>query len=50
MPKKKMLISGNEAIAEGALSAGCDFYAGYPITPQNELIAYMAKYMPESGG
>jgi len=46
---KKILITGNEAIAEGALSAGCDFYAGYPITPQNELIAYMAKYMPKSG-
>ncbi len=41
-----MLISGNEAIAQGALDAGCRFYAGYPITPQNELIAYMAKHMP----
>ncbi len=50
MPKKKILISGNEAIAAGAIQAGCNFYAGYPITPQNELIAYMAKYMPETGG
>ncbi len=50
MLKKRILISGNEAIAEGALRAGCNFYAGYPITPQNELIAYMAKYMPASGG
>jgi 2-oxoglutarate ferredoxin oxidoreductase subunit alpha len=50
MPKKKILISGNEAIAEGALAAGCSFYAGYPITPQNELIAYMAQYMPKTGG
>ncbi len=41
----KTLLSGNEAIAQGALQAGCDFYAGYPITPQNELIAYMAKHM-----
>jgi 2-oxoglutarate/2-oxoacid ferredoxin oxidoreductase subunit alpha len=41
----KILLSGNEAIAQGALQAGCDFYAGYPITPQNELIAYMAKHM-----
>ncbi|MDD4908211.1 MAG: 3-methyl-2-oxobutanoate dehydrogenase subunit VorB [Candidatus Omnitrophica bacterium] len=47
---KKILISGNEAIGAGAIQAGCRFYAGYPITPQNELTAYMAKYMPESGG
>jgi len=46
MLNKKILISGNEAIAQGALDAGCRFYAGYPITPQNELIAYMAKHMP----
>ena len=44
---EKILISGNEAIAQGAIDAGCTFYAGYPITPQNELIAYMAKHMPE---
>lgn len=50
MEKKKILISGNEAIAEGALQAGCSFYAGYPITPQNEIIAYMAKHMEKSGG
>ncbi len=43
-------MTGNEAIAEGALRAGCRFYAGYPITPQNELIAYMAKHMPEAKG
>jgi len=49
MLKKKILISGNEAIAQGALQAGCTFYAGYPITPQNELIAYMAKHMPGKG-
>jgi len=46
---KKILMTGNEAIAEGAIQAGCDFYAGYPITPQNELIAYMARHMPEKG-
>lgn len=46
---KRILISGNEAIAEGAIQAGCQFYAGYPITPQNELIAYMAEKMPEIG-
>lgn len=46
----KLLMSGNEAIAEGALQAGCRFYAGYPITPQNELIGYMAVHMPRAGG
>ena len=49
MTNKKVLISGNEAIAQGAIQAGCSFYAGYPITPQNEIIAYMAKYMPAKG-
>ena len=44
--KMKILLSGNEAIAQGAIQAGCSFYAGYPITPQNEIIAYMAKHMP----
>ena len=43
-------MTGNEAIAEGAIQAGCRFYAGYPITPQNELPAYMAKRMPEVEG
>ena len=47
---KKILMSGNEAIAEGALQAGCTFYAGYPITPQNEIIAYFAKALPERSG
>ena len=47
---KKILMTGNEAMAEGAIQAGCRFYAGYPITPQNELIAYMAKRMPEVNG
>src|SRR3989338_3298074 len=47
---KKILMSGNEAIAQAALDAGCRFYAGYPITPQNEIIAYMAQHMPEKSG
>jgi 2-oxoglutarate ferredoxin oxidoreductase subunit alpha len=47
---RKILMSGNEAVAEGALQAGCTFYAGYPITPQNEVPAYMAQHMPEAGG
>jgi 2-oxoglutarate/2-oxoacid ferredoxin oxidoreductase subunit alpha len=46
---KKVLISGNEAIAKGAIDAGCKFYAGYPITPQNELIGYMSEHMPDGG-
>ena len=46
----KRLMMGNEAIGEGAITAGCRFYAGYPITPQNELIAYMAERMPQVGG
>jgi len=49
MGKKKILISGNEAIGEAAIRAGCLFYAGYPITPQNELTAFMAKRMQEEG-
>ncbi|KJJ84850.1 pyruvate flavodoxin/ferredoxin oxidoreductase domain-containing protein [Candidatus Omnitrophus magneticus] len=48
--KKTYLCTGNEACAEGALRAGCRFYAGYPITPQNELIAYMSRHMRERGG
>lgn len=47
---KKTLMCGNEACGEGAILAGCKFYAGYPITPQNELTAYMAKRMLETGG
>ncbi len=49
MPSR-ILISGNEAIAEAAIRAGCRFYAGYPITPQNEITAYMARRMPRVGG
>lgn len=40
---KKMLMKGNEAIAEASILAGCRFYFGYPITPQSELIEHMAK-------
>ncbi|MDP8229845.1 MAG: 3-methyl-2-oxobutanoate dehydrogenase subunit VorB [Candidatus Gorgyraea atricola] len=47
---KKVLMCGNEVLAEAAIMAGCRFYAGYPITPQNELPAYMSRRMPESGG
>ena len=44
------LMRGNEAIAEGAIRAGCRFYTGYPITPQNELFEYMARRMPQAEG
>ena len=44
------LMKGNEAIAEAAIVAGCRYYFGYPITPQNELIEYMAWRMPEVDG
>ena len=47
---EKVLMKGNEAIAEAAIRAGCLHYFGYPITPQTELAAYMAKRMPKIGG
>jgi 2-oxoglutarate ferredoxin oxidoreductase subunit alpha len=43
-------MSGNAALGESAVLAGCACYFGYPITPQNELTEYMAKRMPEAGG
>ena len=48
--KNKILITGNEACGEGAIQAGCRFYAGYPITPQNEITAYMSRRMDEVNG
>jgi 2-oxoglutarate/2-oxoacid ferredoxin oxidoreductase subunit alpha len=47
---KKILMRGNEVIAEAAIQAGCRFYAGYPITPQNEIPEYMSWRMPEVDG
>ncbi|MCD5397942.1 3-methyl-2-oxobutanoate dehydrogenase subunit VorB [candidate division NPL-UPA2 bacterium] len=47
---KKVLMCGNEALGEAAIQANCRHYFGYPITPQNELTAYMAKRLPEVGG
>ncbi len=46
----KVLMKGNEAIAEAAIIAGCVHYFGYPITPQTEIAAYMAKRLPKIGG
>jgi 2-oxoglutarate ferredoxin oxidoreductase subunit alpha len=47
---ERILMCGNEAMAEAAIRAGCRCYFGYPITPQNEVTAYMAARMPEVGG
>ncbi|MBQ7901032.1 MAG: 3-methyl-2-oxobutanoate dehydrogenase subunit VorB [Clostridia bacterium] len=47
---EKVLMKGNEAIAEAAIMAGCRHYFGYPITPQTEVAAYMAKRMPKIEG
>ena len=47
---EKVLMKGNEAIAEAAIRSGCMHYFGYPITPQTEIAAYMAKRMPKIGG
>ncbi|MDR1014206.1 MAG: 3-methyl-2-oxobutanoate dehydrogenase subunit VorB [Coriobacteriales bacterium] len=47
---EKVLMKGNEALAEAAIRAGCKYFFGYPITPQTELAAYMAKRMPKIGG
>ncbi|MGC8634487.1 MAG: 3-methyl-2-oxobutanoate dehydrogenase subunit VorB [Candidatus Limnocylindrales bacterium] len=46
---RRVLMKGNEAIAEAAIQAGCDAYFGYPITPQAELLEWMARRMPELG-
>lgn len=50
MANKKVLMKGNEVIAEAALRAGCRNYFGYPITPQTEVMHYMAKKMVQIGG
>ncbi|MDO4787926.1 MAG: 3-methyl-2-oxobutanoate dehydrogenase subunit VorB [Johnsonella sp.] len=46
----KILMKGNEALAEAALAAGCRFYSGYPITPQTEILEYLSWRMEEVGG
>jgi 2-oxoglutarate ferredoxin oxidoreductase subunit alpha len=47
---EKLLLKGNELLAEAAVRAGCQFYAGYPITPQNEIPEYMSWRLPQVGG
>ncbi len=49
-PLKKVFSKGNEAIAMAAINAGCRYYFGYPITPQNEIPEYMAEHLPLVGG
>ncbi len=46
----KVIMRGNQALAEAALRAGCRFFCGYPITPQSEIMEYLAARMPEVGG
>jgi 2-oxoglutarate ferredoxin oxidoreductase subunit alpha len=48
--EKRLLMSGNEATAMGALHAGCRFFAGYPITPSTEVLQLLSEWMPEVGG
>lgn len=47
---KRQLLQGNEAIAHGALAAGCRFFAGYPITPASEIAEQLAALLPKVGG
>lgn len=47
---ERMFMTGNEAIAEAAVQAGCRHFFGYPITPQNEIPEYMSRRLPEVGG
>ncbi|RLB02627.1 MAG: 2-oxoacid:acceptor oxidoreductase subunit alpha [Deltaproteobacteria bacterium] len=50
MAKVEKLLQGNEAVVEGAIAAGCRFYAGYPITPSTEIAERMAWRLPQVGG
>jgi len=50
VPSEKMLMNGSHVVAEAAVRAGCRYYFGYPITPQNELPEYLSARMPEVGG
>jgi 2-oxoglutarate ferredoxin oxidoreductase subunit alpha len=50
MGKQSVLLQGNEAVSEGAITAGVRFFAGYPITPATEVAEYLSKRMPEVGG
>ena len=47
---ERVMMKGNEAVAEGAIRAGCRYFFGYPITPQNEVPEYMSRRLPKIGG
>ena len=47
---EKELRKGNEAVAEAAIRAGCKYFFGYPITPQNEIPEYLSYHLPKIGG
>jgi len=49
-PIKRIVMSGNEALSIGAISAGCRYYAGYPITPASDILEFMEKHLPKFGG
>jgi 2-oxoglutarate ferredoxin oxidoreductase subunit alpha len=46
----RLLMSGNEAVAIGAIHAGCSFFAGYPITPSSEILHFLSEWLPKIGG
>jgi 2-oxoglutarate ferredoxin oxidoreductase subunit alpha len=48
--ERRLFIKGNEALALGAIKAGCRYYFGYPITPQNDIPEYMSKYLAKAEG
>jgi len=50
MMKKRKLTKGNDAIAMAAVAAGCEYYFGYPITPQSEIPEYLSRELPKIGG
>lgn len=49
-PENKVIISGNQALSMGAIAGGCNFVAGYPITPATPVLEFMMKYLPAMGG
>lgn len=49
-PVKRIVMSGNEALSVGAISAGCRYYGGYPITPASDILEFMEKDLPKFGG
>lgn len=50
LDEERMILTGNDAVARGAIAAGCNFFAGYPITPATEILEMMARHLPELGG